>query len=511
MEDDGPDAAARTTPQSQGRSDDANQGGFDNKGAETPFSNLRQLAGLIRKPATPFRRASSVGAGSAPRTRQRTPSAGNRTPGTARTLRPIPSRRAVPTTPHALRAFQRRRAAGATPGRDRRRSGRVQRETPRETLRALSRLLAVGTRPTEPSPQEVIRRPAAESSPRVSDDGWEEDDDGPGLPAPRLSLPLNYNDEDSVELEPPPMMSETGADDEDVTIHSVEMPRRAANELAHSRFSRKSFGGTRYSDRFADLRALGLEFPSEDLENIVEDEGRPNFDEDGLEDISGLNDVTVTRDLRQDFLAAYPHRSSDVRPNELPEDGEDNTFELNFAQPEVDERASSSPDPELAAYDPEDADPQAGALSRGKTTTRAKFTKEMKVSRHGIPYPSLPASVVKRMATRYARSSGNGKSKINKETLAAIMHATDLFLEQLSDDLGAYAKHARRKTIEESDMITLMKRQRQIDATKTPFSLAQRHLPRELLQDIRMAPPPPSRKASSRRLTTVAEQDEEEG
>jgi histone H3/H4 len=28
----------------------------------------------------------------------------------------------------------------------------------------------------------------------------------------------------------------------------------------------------------------------------------------------------------------------------------------------------------------------------------------------------------------------------------------------VSDDLGAYAKHAGRKTIEESDVVTLMKR-----------------------------------------------------
>jgi hypothetical protein len=39
------------------------------------------------------------------------------------------------------------------------------------------------------------------------------------------------------------------------------------------------------------------------------------------------------------------------------------------------------------------------------------------------------------------------------------MQASDWFFEQLGEDLQAYAKHAGRKTIDESDVLTLMKRQ----------------------------------------------------
>jgi len=84
--------------------------------------------------------------------------------------------------------------------------------------------------------------------------------------------------------------------------------------------------------------------------------------------------------------------------------------------------------------------------------------KKVKVSKHGIQYPSLPAGVVKKLALTYARTAGNSKAKINKETLDAIMQATDWFFEQVSDDLGAYATHAGRKTIDESDIVTLMAR-----------------------------------------------------
>ena len=84
--------------------------------------------------------------------------------------------------------------------------------------------------------------------------------------------------------------------------------------------------------------------------------------------------------------------------------------------------------------------------------------KKIKVSKHGIPYPSLPAGVVKKLATTYARTSGKRIAKISKDTLDAIVQASDWFFEQISDDLDAYARHAGRKTIDESDLITLMRR-----------------------------------------------------
>jgi histone H3/H4 len=56
------------------------------------------------------------------------------------------------------------------------------------------------------------------------------------------------------------------------------------------------------------------------------------------------------------------------------------------------------------------------------------------------------------------KTSGNGNVKLNKDTLEAIMQASDWFFEQVGDDLGAYAQHAGRKTIDENDVVTLMKR-----------------------------------------------------
>lgn len=101
------------------------------------------------------------------------------------------------------------------------------------------------------------------------------------------------------------------------------------------------------------------------------------------------------------------------------------------------------------------AGPAGGGL-RDEPILRTR--KQKKLSKYGIPVPTLPIGVVKRLATRFARSGGGIKAKINKDTLAAIEQATEWFFEQAGDDLATYAKHAHRKTIDESDVMTLMRR-----------------------------------------------------
>jgi histone H3/H4 len=185
-------------------------------------------------------------------------------------------------------------------------------------------------------------------------------------------------------------------------------------------------------------------------------------------------------------------RSSDIRPETLAADDTDTTFVLTVPQrdpseePELDEPLEL---PDLANEEEldeeneveglEDTDdeelPQSspkgsyGDISVQDTTSQDAEVvetqqrkvirkKKLKVSKHGIQYPSLPAGVVKKLATTFARTAGNSKAKINKEALEAIMQASDWFFEQVSDDLGAYAKHAGRKTIDDSDIVTLMAR-----------------------------------------------------
>lgn len=67
-------------------------------------------------------------------------------------------------------------------------------------------------------------------------EGDDEDDDLP-IDAPRLSLPLDVDEES--DLQPP---RSSGLEEQDFTMQSVEFPRRATSEQPHSRLSRGSFG-----------------------------------------------------------------------------------------------------------------------------------------------------------------------------------------------------------------------------------------------------------------------------
>lgn len=81
-----------------------------------------------------------------------------------------------------------------------------------------------------------------------------------------------------------------------------------------------------------------------------------------------------------------------------------------------------------------------------------------RISRHGIEYPPLPPAFVKRVAQTALQSSGLRNHRISADVLDSLTQASEWYFEQLGDDLGAYAAHAKRKTIDESDVVTLMLR-----------------------------------------------------
>ncbi|KAH6852730.1 centromere kinetochore component CENP-T-domain-containing protein [Alternaria alternata] len=467
------------------------------------------------QPTTPFRRA--ISSGPTPGSR-RTPIA--RTPGTGVTprggpaTRPLPSRRIAPTTPHAIRALRERANAARTPGNNRRRSGRIQRETPRDILRDLSRALARDTRPVEPSPQVLPQRTrhSALDLPDV--------EDGPNMPAPRLSMPLEnmYDDDDSFHSAPPrqSLLPDLPDDVDGGTVQSLEFGRRAISE--DPRFM---FGG-RQSERFGDLSELGaVEEEFEVDGTFINRRADGLFDpaiDDALDgDETTIQALTGRRDGRGSdvnlgvfgdgeddteeptFRFMIPERMRvpaqedahtiqdeqdedeqelDGEPLELPDDydslsGDDQdevTAALNGEDPtEINGMLGWESDPladddaELAAYREE-----ASAIDRSlqtKSPERAaavelkgvRKPKEYMVSEHGIGFPSFPAAPVKKLALSFMKSQG-GKAQLNKETLDALVHTTNDFFAQISMDLAAYAQHGGRKMIEESDVIALMKR-----------------------------------------------------
>ncbi|KAK3172776.1 hypothetical protein OEA41_006101 [Lepraria neglecta] len=383
----------------------------------TPHANLRQLAAIIRMPSTtPRRRRSSFGAPLSQR--QVAPNTLNRshTPSTRPPLQPSFGNRSNPTTPHAIRALRQRRA---TPGRDRRKSGRLQRETPRDVLRNLSKVLAPTSQLIKPSPLPPTNEPK-----QTQNDGFKDDQD---LPRPRFSIAIDdvTGDDDSFQERPPRLSMPL--DDGQQTGRSIEIARRTVNEPPPGRLSRGSFGSNRASDRFGNISELGYD----DASNLGIDDSivPPALDDDADE----LGDFGEYSDLGTD-ASEQPFEDANLEePEQLFEDDD-------LDQPDIlltDSRI----------YQPVKV-----------TKARNRVPKTLKRSRHGIPYPSLPPGVTKKIATTCIRALGSKKSSISKETLTAIMEASEQYFKQVSEDLGAFAQHAGRKKIDESDVIAIMKR-----------------------------------------------------
>lgn len=444
------------------------------------------------------------------------------------------------TTPHgraAIRALDSMRAAMFTPGRRRRSLRDLRRETPRDLLRALSRNLAPTTEPvrTSSSPRGGASVVKSEGDgPGFIDDEFEdEEDDGP-LRVPRMSLPIDEDDDDG---DWPRPHRSAGLEDENMTVQSVEFGRRAYSEVPGRR---SSVAGLRMSDVYGRL---------DDDDGGVEFEGFPPLhaiDEDGAAGMAVDDDYTYERlEVEAENARRDTGRESDFGLVVALPEGNDTTVVI---LPEVADEEEEMPEPDdereesgvaeeshvhfaddvIGGQYEEEQEQDVGELDEELEEEVEEFTMEVdsatarkaaaaakgrkkkagiKVSKYGIQYPSLPPAVVKRLAQTFAKTSGV-KGRIGADTLAAIMQASEWFFEQLGDDLQAYAKHAGRKTIDESDALQVMKRQRQINSSTTPFSLAQRYLPRELLQELRMPPPAPVKKSRAPRAR--AHDDEEE-
>lgn len=413
---------------------------------------------------------------------------------------------AVPTqfTPHgraAIRALDSRRAAINeinTPGRNRRRSVRDQRETPRDLLRALSRTLAPKSKvittsssssPDDPSNNSTRRRGGRSRSqgrrggPVTIPEDPDDSDEFP-IDRPRLSLPIDDVSDDDLR---PPRTSGLEDLEDNFTMQSIELARR------------QTLDNQRYSMRMSDYGPMNDPASDDDVGIDSAFFPRTNWDGDEGDDsgMAGLGDDDATFERidddeagRRETLGRESFGAIDVNFDEA-----DQSTVMLQPQVESSPRRESYSSPRNEAFGMDDAplpeemevdnndDPSLGLRGDGEAeaegdsdidigdlasdaaiaevfgkTTKRSTSKPFKrpgkkISQHGIEYPSLPPGVVKRVAQRFA-----GKSKISPDTLATLVQASDWFFEQLGDDLSAYAKHAGRKTIEESDMLTLMRR-----------------------------------------------------
>lgn len=440
---------------------------------------------------------------------------------------------------------------------------RDQRETPRDFLRALSRTLAPKSKaittsssssPDDPGSARPKRRSKGKGrrgGPITIPEDPDDSDEFP-IDRPRLSLPIDEDDASDDDLRPPRMSGLEDLED-NYTMQSIEMARRQTfNE--QQRYSMRMSDYGPMNDPQSDNDEVGIDsafFPRADWDgNVGDDTGMSGAGDDDatlerLDDDEAARRETLGRESfgaidvnfgeadQSTVMLAPQMQSSPARqeysssPRNEPfenEPFENEPFDVGMDDEPLDDGPLPGPEEmdvqdnsallDIGGGDDDDdvgvSYLEQGAAEAARQVTSRSASKRLKkpgkkMSKYGIEYPSLPPGVVKRVAQRFA-----GRSKISPDTLSALMQASDWFFEQLGDDLSAYAKHAGRKTIEESDMLTLMRRQRQVNATTTPFALAQRHLPRELLQELRMPPPAPTKTKKRRRAPANPEGEDED-
>lgn len=200
--------------------------------------------------------------------------------------------------------------------------------------------------------------------------------------------------------------------------------------------------------RMPGSRDPSLLFPQQEGDGTAEEEEdeQEAADDEGVAEDEDAADEEDTADAMEEAADALPaageeeEEDYETEPDadqdvEIEEDGQ--TLESQLRQGSIPRSLSPS--------------------SRQKKQTTAR-RKSLKVSRYGTPYPSLPSSVTKRLATSFARLHSGPTTKLSKDTLDAISQASDWFFEQIGEDLASYAEHAGRKTIEEADVVTLMNR-----------------------------------------------------
>lgn len=323
------------------------------------------------------------------------------------------------------------------------------------------------------------------------------DDDFP-LDKPRLSLPIADDDDSEEDLRPPRL---SGVEEENYTVQSIELPRRVDLDRENNRLDRGSLGSVRVSDFFdnnepteeagrqsdffpgllEDLQArAGDDADFERIDDDVTQRSEIGRESDfGLQPPVGMDDQTTflldepagdgvptSPIVEQSFAEAVAADADAGEPMGDVSDREPFEDLGGFSDREPLEDISDRSD-EGGVPMPDALSDRGGAEVEGTETRAPEITsrreamparKKSRISRHGIQYPSLPPTFVKRVAQIALQSSGLSNPRVTADTLTALTQASEWFFEQLGDDLGAYANHAKRKTVEEADVVTLMRR-----------------------------------------------------
>lgn len=307
----------------------------------------------------------------------------------------------------------------------------------------------------------------------------------------------------------------------DLTAQSIEYGRRAVSEgPVWDRYPRSSFGSIRMSEFGLEESRLGKE-PGADKSFTLDDHHASMHTDTGehieLDDeyVWSHGTLIPSADMSSSETEnLHRLRRSISEPVDdglfVPDTGfldDENTFRLDFEQveprsddfnPEV-EAEGGEAFQRMAETEPADFSQQSLSPSphhspentrqmteiEGAAPTRAPRRKKLKLTRKGNTVPALPASLIKRVAIDSMTRIGKKKPVISRESLTALEQASEWFFEQVGMDLEAYSSHAkRRKRIDDTDVLTLMRRQRVIGKGQGLAELAGELLPDEVLLNL---------------------------
>ncbi|KAF9585639.1 MutS protein msh5 [Lunasporangiospora selenospora] len=105
---------------------------------------------------------------------------------------------------------------------------------------------------------------------------------------------------------------------------------------------------------------------------------------------------------------------------------------------------------------------ELGIMSNGNVlpTSQPEPKKKTRKTKSGGAVPSMPTSLQKQLVHTFSRA------RVSREAMEAVLEGSHMFFEQVSDDLAAYAEHAGRRTIDESDVECLMQSAPLFDNTR---------------------------------------------
>ncbi|KAI1619467.1 centromere kinetochore component CENP-T-domain-containing protein [Exophiala viscosa] len=451
--------------------------------------------------------------------------------------------RQEPSTPHAIRALQQRSGANTRTIRKRRAySDTVRRDSARDILRQLAKITAPLTRKTIRTPATARGK---ENQDPLRNGTLNDEAEGRAYKRPRLVIegddsfedvsPPYYEEQEDDDSELPVAPTPSQLDDPTITFRSIdfaatarsdshrtnqrqsflahdhesvdeqddeptiltELGRRAISEEPTGRLSRYSFGSIRMSDFGSELEVRReSDFLQRQTQKISPGDRVPQYDYEPL-DFGG---ETEHLEALRKSLSPIPADESVLSMSPV-----DVSFQLEFAEqgaafshalagrPEIVQHSAPVEVSELAHDESlvnmtaalETSPERDPTLELGQAgTTSQRRPKKLKMTRHGTRVPSLPRSLIKRVAIDAQARLGNRKPRLGQEHMQALEQATEWFFEQIGEDLEVYSNHARRKKrIDRSDVHMLMRRQRVLQNDGELQKAARELLPDEVLAD----------------------------